>query len=53
MKELHGAIQKNLSPYADARNARNKNGPANTRHFAKIRSAAMFDNSAAQPAARA
>jgi hypothetical protein len=30
-----------------------KNGPANTRHFAKVRRAAMFDNSAAQLAARA
>src|SRR6267142_90230 len=42
-----------LSPYTDARNISNKNGPANTRYFAQVRSAAMFDNGAAQPAARA
>src|ERR1700675_1937548 len=45
--------KESLSLYADARNAGKKNWPANTRHFAKVRSAAMFDNSAAQPAARA
>ena len=44
---------KMLSPYADARSAGNKNESANTRYFAQVRSAAMFDNSAAQPAARA
>jgi len=53
MKELHVAIQKACRHMQTLETRGNKNGPANTRRFAKVRSAAMFDNSAAHPAARA
>jgi hypothetical protein len=53
MKELHVAIQKACRHMPTLETPAIKMGPANTRHFAQVRSAAMFDNSAAQPAVRA